>query len=114
MSTATEHVDEHAAHGDAHDEHVHEHKSMGYYIGVAGALAVMTAIETSTYWVDFGAAFLPVLLGLMVIKFFTVVLLFMHLKTDNKLFGYLFYSGLGLAVFVYMLALFTFKFFSGS
>ena len=53
-------------------------------------------------YIDIGALFLPVLLGLMVVKFFMVVLYFMHIKFDNKLFGRLFYIGLGLAVFVYV------------
>ena len=38
----------------------------------------------------------------MAVKFFTVVLFFMHIKFDNKIFGRLFYIGLGLAVFVYI------------
>ena len=37
----------------------------------------------------------------MVAKFITVVSYFMHLKFDNKLFSFLFYLGLVLAVFVY-------------
>jgi cytochrome c oxidase subunit IV len=60
-----------------------------------------------------GPLFLPVLLGLMVVKFFTVVLYFMHIKFDNNVFGRLFYIGLGLAVFVYAAALSTFQFFAG-
>ena len=47
----------------------------------------------------------------MAIKFFTVVLYFMHLKFDNQLFTALFYMGLGLAVFVYTVAMFTFHVF---
>ena len=34
----------------------------------------------------------------MAIKFFTVILYFMHLKFDNRLFGVLFYIGCSLAV----------------
>ena len=74
-------------------------------------LAGLTALETSTYWVDFGPLFMPALLIMMTIKFFMVVLLFMHLKFDNRLFGVLFYAGLFLAVFVYIAALATFRFF---
>jgi cytochrome c oxidase subunit 4 len=37
----------------------------------------------------------------------------MHLKFDNKIFSYLFYSGLILAVSVYIVALMTFRFFDG-
>ena len=106
---------EHAANEHGSDSHAHaaadHHKPDRYYIQVAFFLAVLTAIETSTYYVDFGWAFLPVLLGLMVIKFVTVILLFMHLKDDHKMFSMLFYAGLGLAVFVYVAALLTFRFF---
>jgi cytochrome c oxidase subunit 4 len=35
----------------------------------------------------------------------------MHLKFDSKIFSFLFYTGLGLALFVYIAALATFKFF---
>jgi hypothetical protein len=45
------------------------------------------------------------------VKFVTVVSYFMHLKFDNKLFTYLFYSGLILAICVYCGFLATFKFF---
>ena len=84
------------------------------YIKLAIALAVITAIEVAiSYMVDdLGAFFLPLLIVLMLIKFFSVVLFFMHLKFDNRLFSLMFYLGLGLAVAVYVVALFTFQFFS--
>ena len=82
------------------------------YIRIAIILAAMTGLEVSTYYVDFGSLFLPVLLILMVVKFFVVVSCFMHLKFDNKLFSFCFYAGLFLAVMVYVIALATFKFFA--
>ena len=106
----TDHVD-HVEHSD-HDD-AHEHKSNRYYIAVAAALAVVTAIEVGLYYADIGKLFMPTLLLLMVVKFLTVVSLFMHLKFDHKLFSMLFYSGLLLAVFVYLAALMTFRFFDG-
>ena len=81
------------------------------YIVIALILAALTAIEVSTYYVDFGPFFMPVLLILMVIKFVIVVSYFMHLKFDNKIFSYLFYAGLLLAIVVYCGFLATFKFF---
>ncbi len=47
----------------------------------------------------------------MLAKFLTVVSYFMHLKFDNRIFSFLFYMGLTLAVFVYAAALATFHFF---
>ena len=81
------------------------------YIKIAIILAAITALEVSTYYVDFGPLFMPSLLIMMVVKFVMVVSYFMHLKFDSKIFGFLFYTGLGLALFVYITALATFKFF---
>jgi cytochrome c oxidase subunit 4 len=78
---------------------------------IALILAALTAIEVSTYYIDFGPLFMPTLFVLMIVKFVIVVSYFMHLKFDNKLFSYLFYSGLILAILVYAGALATFKFF---
>lgn len=101
MSTATE------AHNDAHE---HGMSDAGY-VKIAIILAAITALEVSTYYVDFGPLFMPALLTMMVVKFVMVVSYFMHLKFDSKIFSFLFYVGLGLALFVYITALATFKFF---
>jgi cytochrome c oxidase subunit 4 len=109
MSTATEHTsatDDHHGHADEHHG-----ASDKQYIVIALILAALTAIEVSTYYVDFGPLFMPTLFVLMTVKFVVVVSYFMHLKFDNKLFSYLFYSGLILALAVYIGALSTFKFF---
>ena len=107
-----DHIDAgHQAHAAAHDDAHDDHKADSYYVVVAVILAGITALETSTYWVDFGPLFMPALLIMMTIKFFMVVMLFMHLKFDNRLFSVLFYAGLFLAVFVYIVALATFRFF---
>jgi cytochrome c oxidase subunit 4 len=81
------------------------------YIKIAVILAAITALEVSTYYVDFGPLFMPALMIMMIVKFVMVVSYFMHLKFDSKLFSFLFYTGLGLALFVYITALATFKFF---
>ena len=101
-----------ATHEEAHEHD--DHWSDLNYVKLALALAAITAIEVAiSYMVDqLGQAFLPLLLGLMLIKFFSVVLFFMHLKFDNRLFSVMFYLGLGLAVAVYVAALFTFQFFA--
>jgi cytochrome c oxidase subunit 4 len=101
MTTATE------THEDAHE---HGMSDAGY-IKIAVILALITALEVSTYYVDFGPLFMPSLIIMMVVKFVMVVSYFMHLKFDSKIFSFLFYTGLGLALFVYITALATFKFF---
>ena len=90
----------------------HEHAMTdAKYIRIALILALITALEVSTYYVDFGPLFLPALLIMMAIKFVMVVSYFMHLKFDSKVFSFMFYTGLGLALGVYSVALATFKFF---
>jgi cytochrome c oxidase subunit 4 len=97
MSTGTEH-------------HDHAMSDSGY-IKIALILAAITALEVSTYYVDFGPLFMPALMIMMIVKFVMVVSYFMHLKFENRIFSFLFYTGLGLALFVYFVALATFKFF---
>jgi cytochrome c oxidase subunit IV len=106
-TTESAHVD-HAGHDDGH-----AHKPNSFYIKVAVSLAIVTGVEVALYYLNIGKWFMPILLVLMVIKFVTVVSLFMHLRFDNKIFSWLFYSGLFLAVFVYLAALLTFRFFDG-
>ena len=123
MTATTEHADQvedshndnghDNAHDNAHDgEHI---PSDFYFIKVAIILAFVTGLETSTYWWPHAMHpyATPALLIMMTIKFFMIVLVFMHLKFDSKIFGYMFYTGLGLALFVYLVFLFTFQFFRG-
>ena len=107
MSTATEQHGHTESHAEAHE---HGMSDAGY-IKIALILAAITALEVSTYYVDFGPLFMPSLIIMMVVKFFMVVSYFMHLKFDSKIFGFLFYTGLVLALGVYIAALATFKFF---
>jgi cytochrome c oxidase subunit 4 len=106
--TTVDATEEHAAH-DA--EHVHEHPSDGRYVIIALILAGITALEVAASYIDIGPIFLPALLGMMTVKFLIVVRMFMHLKFDNRVFSWLFYTGLLLALAVYLAALFTFRFF---
>ncbi len=82
------------------------------YVRIALILAAITALEVATYYVDFGALFLPSLLLMMAVKFYIVVSFFMHLRYENKLFSWVFYAGLYLAMIVYGIFLATFHFFS--
>lgn len=91
----------------AHEETVHgaghAHPGDGQYMLVALFLAVMTAIEVGLYYTDLAnRVMIPTLVVLMVVKFGTVALWFMHLRFDSRLFRRLFLSGLVLAVLVYL------------
>ncbi|MFN3256109.1 MAG: cytochrome C oxidase subunit IV family protein [Ilumatobacter sp.] len=105
----TENHADHADHADHDDSH--GHISDNRYIVLALFLAVVTAAEVAASYIDLGPLFIPLLLGLMVIKFFVVASFFMHLKFDNRIFTWMFYAGLFLAVGVYAAALLTFQFF---
>ena len=95
------------------EQHAHEEHGMSNagYVRIARILAAITALEVSTYYVDFGPLFRPALMVMMVVTFVMVVSYFMHLKFDKPVFSVLFYAGLFLAIFVYAAALSTFKFF---
>ena len=82
------------------------------YVRIAAILAAITALEVATYYIDLGALFLPSLLIMMAVKFYIVVSFFMHLRYESKLFSWVFYAGLFLAMTVYGIFLATFHFFS--
>jgi cytochrome c oxidase subunit IV len=89
------------------------HHSDWVYIKVAVVLAVLTALEVYASYADWlGRAFVPLLFVLMAVKFVLVVLFFMHLRYDAKIFGRLFWAGFILAVAVYVITLSAFQFFS--
>ena len=118
MST-TEHIEpaEHAAVAEHHHSHDHHVPNDGYFVKIAIILAFVTALETSTYWWgdwfdgNLDRVVVPALLIMMAIKFFMIASVFMHLKFDSKIFSFMFYMGLVLAVGVYMVFLFTFQYF---
>ena len=107
-----------AAHRAGHEpvateDETHDHPSDGKYIQIALILAVITAAEVATFYVEdsLGSALIPILLVMMVVKFFIVAAWFMHLRFDSNLFTRVFVSGLFLATGVYIAFLTTFEFF---
>jgi cytochrome c oxidase subunit IV len=92
------------------DETEEHHASDKLYVQIFLILFVITAAEVSTYYVDFGDLLLPSLMVMMTVKFAMVVMFFMHLRFDHKLFSWVFVSGLVLAVLVYIAALTTFEY----
>ncbi|HYF45364.1 MAG TPA: cytochrome C oxidase subunit IV family protein [Acidimicrobiales bacterium] len=92
------------------DETEGHHPSDWLYVQIAVILALITAAEVSTYVVDFGDFMLPALMVMMTVKFVLVVMFFMHLRFDNKLFSWVFFAGLVTAVLVYIAAITTFEY----
>jgi cytochrome c oxidase subunit 4 len=98
---------------DAQTEHEgHDHPSDRSYVGIALILAVLTALEVASFYVEdqLGALLVPALVIMMIVKFVLVVAWFMHLRFDSNLFTRVFVSGLVLAVGVYAATLTTFRF----
>ena len=79
---------------------MHEHPTWKEYKWVAVILTVITALEVWVYYTPLqnSPVFVPLLLALSVIKFAIVVLFYMHLKYDHKLFKALFTGPLIIAM----------------
>lgn len=111
MSTTTDHpstIATEAAHEGAHP-------SERTYVGVAVVLAVLTAIEVALYYIEgINDNALVLMLGVLAVgKFALVVLYFMHLKFDSRIFRMLFAAGLALAIVLYVVVLAAFHVWSG-
>ena len=89
----------------------HEHPSAKEYIRIGVILAVLTALEVATYYVDVGGALVPTLIGLSVVKFALVVMWFMHLKFDSPTYARFFLLGLAGATTLYLIVLISFRVF---
>jgi len=114
MSTATTDTapDRDPQLGEADLEHGHDHPSDLKYVKIALILGAITAVEVGTYFIEDASTTLLValLFPMMAIKFLVVTAYFMHLKYDNPLFRRVFFFGLLLALFVFLIALSSFEF----
>ena len=87
----------------------HDHPSEWEYIKIAIVLCLITMAEVAVYYVEMLKGALPfILITMSVVKFTLVILWFMHLRFDSRLFRRLFFTGIGLAVFCYGAVLSTF------
>ena len=101
----TTHVD-HAAMGIEK-----EHPTWGTYWKIALILTVITAVEVSAYYIpawESSRIYVPSMLFLSTIKFVLVVLYYMHLKYDHRLFRALFTGSLIIAIVTIVALLFLF------
>jgi cytochrome c oxidase subunit 4 len=101
----------HDEHGNVHPQE-HTHPDWGTYKWVALILAAITAAEVWIYYLPSFTAtklFVPTLLILSAIKFTIVVMFYMHLKYDAKLFRALFVGPLLMAAFILVGLLFLFN-----
>ena len=113
---APDHSHAPAAGDAAHVDHAsmgieHEHPTWSVYWKVATILTVITVAEVWAYYVpSFVAsrAFVPTLLVLSAAKFAIVVLFYMHLRYDHRLFRALFTGPLIIAMITLVTLLFLF------
>jgi cytochrome c oxidase subunit IV len=97
----------------AHDSHAeHYHPTWKEYKWVALWLTLITVVEVWAYYVPSFVAspfFVPALLFMSAVKFAVVVMFYMHLKYDHKLFRVLFTGPLIIAVLtlIALMALFA-------
>jgi len=85
------------------------HPGAGEYIRIAVVLSAITAAEVGIYYLGLPHQVLTtILIVLSAVKFSIVVMWYMHLRFDNRLFTGMFLSGLGMATFtiVVFIALF--------
>jgi cytochrome c oxidase subunit 4 len=96
------------AHAAAHDAHAHP--TWKQYKWVALILTAITVAEVWIYYTPFTQSklFVPTLLILSAVKFAIVVLFYMHLKYDARLFRALFTGPLIIAVVTIISLMFLF------
>ena len=85
------------------------HPSNRVYLGVAGILAVLTALEVMVFYVEaLSPVLVPILVVMMIGKFALVVMYFMHLKDDAGILTGLFTGALTVAtaIVIAMMALY--------
>jgi cytochrome c oxidase subunit 4 len=107
---------DHPPHDVSHADHtqmgeVHEHPTWKQYKWVALILTVITIVEVWVYYIPTFVAsrlFIPALLIMSAVKFAIVVMFYMHLKYDHKLFRALFTGPLIIAIVTLVILLLLF------
>ncbi|MBA2425562.1 MAG: cytochrome C oxidase subunit IV family protein [Actinobacteria bacterium] len=85
------------------------HPGPSQYVKIAVVLALITLAEIAIYYIPALASLLiPLLVAFSFAKFMLVILWFMHLRFDSRIFTRLFAAGLLLTLTVFILMLLTF------
>lgn len=96
---------------DAKADKAHSHPTGWTYVKIGILLTVITAVEVWLYYIPAAVAsplFNPTMLAMSAAKFLIVVLFYMHLKFDHKLFRMLFAGPLVIAAATILALLFLF------
>jgi cytochrome c oxidase subunit 4 len=105
------HTREHSSADHVTMGEVHEHPTWKQYKWVALILTVITVVEVWVYYIPTfvkSRLFIPALLIMSAVKFAIVVMYYMHLKYDHKLFRALFTGPLIIAILTLIVLLFLF------
>ncbi len=91
MSEQDTQIEEHGAAEAAHAGH----PTPSTYFKVAITLSILTAIEVGIFYItQLSYGIIPILAVLSIGKFALVVMYYMHLKFDSKLFTWMFFFGM--------------------
>jgi len=83
-------------------EKAHHIVPLNIYIKVISALLVLTALTVAVAQVDFGIFNVLIAMGIATVKAVLVLLFFMHLKYDDKLFPVIFLAGVFFLVVIFL------------
>jgi len=98
------------AHAPAHEDHTSGHPTWRTYVVVGFILTAITGIEVALFYIPSLANILvPSLLILSALKFAIVVLFYMNLKFDDRMFSRVFFAPLFLAALVVIGMILLFK-----
>ncbi len=82
---------------------VEHHPTARKYVEIALILGVLTALEVAVYYISILRELrlmAPILISVSALKFALVVMFYMHLKFDPRLFSWLFIAGLCVGAFI--------------
>ena len=89
----------------------HAHPGAAEYIRIAVVLTLITAVEVAVYYIPaLRPLMMPILLVLSATKFAMVVMFYMHLKFDDRMFSGFFVFGLTCAGFMIVALITLFHF----
>ena len=77
------------------------------YLNIFILLAVLTLVETLASYLQQAAVKFPLLIAISLVKAVLVLLYFMHLKFDSRIFSYLFIAGCLLSVPLILVMIFV-------
>ncbi len=90
-----------ADHAAVHEAGARSHPGARQYLIVAAVLLAITALEVSIFYVPaLHPVMVPALLTLSVAKFALVAMFYMHLRSDSRIYTWLFVAPLAVAIVI--------------